>query len=290
MAKPSYKFDSAHKNYIRERWVAYIKEALTDEEAGATIITFPSNEIQELILYESKGLIKWEETETKELRIVKGNVICFEKDNTKWMELKAKLPFATVEREFGGFLTSNAKAIAMEKIKVFPVDAINLDYEKNISKNEIPLDVIFELVFQFQSKYKKSFSFFLTWPFPRASTDDDPAFIDSLKRLIADNLEDRNAVAFKNIFEANNLNVENLPYEKLSITGLTKKLLKKATQSGYQLSNKEFYTYGEPSRHSMMSVLFKFDYVGHAKSSTKIYSEDVAKALDDITDLRDVQN
>lgn len=285
MAEPIYKFDSLHKRHIRTRWVEFIRDVVGKENDGARLITFPSNELQELILYEKEGLIRWEKTETDVLRITKGEVICFEKDHTKWRELKEKLPFATVEKEFGYFLTSNATAINKGKIKIFPVDAINLDYEKNISKNETSLDVIFELIFQFQSKHKKDFSFFLTWPQPIDSNDDDPNFIDGLKRIISDNLEDLNASEFKKVFEEKQLDMASLPYEILSVAGITKKVLKKAAQHGYQLTKREFYNYGEKDRQKMISTLYLFKHVGNLKSSTKIYSEDVVKSLQSIIQL-----
>lgn len=282
-----YKNNSSHKDIIRERWVDFIRSSEIEDpdENGYVIITFPSEEMHDLMLFSEEGLITLEPTETGSLRITRGTVICFEKDTSKWRYLNTKLSGVNVYKEFGNFLSSNYRGLLNGKIKIFPVDAINLDYEKMLSKNEVPIDIIIRYIFEFQTRFEKNFSLFITWPKPFEMDDDDPSFIDSLKQVIDNNLTDPNAISFRESFFESYESVDGLEYEHLSIIGLTKKILRESSNNRYQVSRNEFYTYGEDGRQPMISVLYFFAFVGQTKAQHTIYSEDVSKALIEINEL-----
>lgn len=283
--------NSNHKDSIRDRWVYFIEEMVKEDgslaEEGIGVITFPAEEMNDLELFESKGFIGWEETETGNLSIVKGKVICFEKSSQIWRKLKAKLINAIVlEAEFEKYVSNNFNAFVKGSIKIFPVDVINLDYDGAISRNSLPIDVTIGLIFDLQSKFQKNFSLFLTWPRPHNPEKDEPDFLNSLKETITNNLTDPRATGFKEIFEKDFKSVDEFEYHSLSIVGLTKKILAHASSKKYQVKRYEYYSYGEPGRQQMMSVLYHFCFVGQGKTQNSIYSEDVPKALAPVSILK----
>ena len=285
-----YKHNSSHKDLIRKRWVYFIQEMIKEDgslnERGLDVITFPAEEMNDLTLFESEGFIGWEATETGNLNIIKGRVICFEKDPPTWRKLKTLLINATVENEFEKYLSNNYRSMIKGSIKIFPIDVINLDYDGAISRNSLSIDVIMNMIFDLQAKFQKNFSLFMTWPKPHNPEKDEPEFLNSLKETIANNLNDPRAVNFKNNFESSFTTVEEIEYEPLTIIALTKKILSQAANKKFQIDRNEFYTYGETGRQPMMSVLYHFQYIGQQKSQNTIYSEDVVKSLSNINTLK----
>ncbi len=282
----NYLNNSSHKNFIREKWVEFIQEVVThDDEIG--IITFPAEEMQDLCLFKEKGLIDWNETETGAYHITKGKVVCFEKSHRIFSQLSSKLVNVVLESEIGIYLRTNYNKIESgivtpKKIKVFPVDAINLDYDGRLAKCKVPIDDKIDLIFKFQRIHKRNFSLFLTWP--STEEDDEEEYKTLLKTTIQNNLSDPSAQNFKRLFEEKFNSIEDLDYDNLSLVGLTKLVLKKASNSFYKLNRHELYTYGENGRKKMYSVLYNFE---HRESSAEnlIYSQDVDKALAEITSL-----
>ena len=280
----TYIHNSNHKEFIRDKWVEFIQEGI-DHEDGIGIITFPAEEMQDLQLFKQKGLIDWEQNETGNLTIIKGKIICFEKSTKIYRTLRTKLVNAEVENtEIGAYLRQkNSGIISGSNTKIFPVDAINLDYDGNIYRGSVPLQERIEYVFKFQAVHNKSFSFFITWPC--TEEDDLDEYKNLLKNVISSNLNDPSALQFKEEFESKIGAIEDLNYDQLSLVGLTKIILKKASNNLYQLNKHELYIYGEDDRRKMYSVLFNFKYTND-KAENLIYSEDVVKSLSEINTLQ----
>jgi hypothetical protein len=262
-----------------------MKEDGTLQERGLDLITFPAEEMHDLTLFESEGFIGWEATETGNLNIVKGRIICFEKSAPIWKKLKTLLINAVVENEFEKYLSNNYRSMSKGSIKIFPIDVINLDYDGAISRNSLSIEVIMNMIFDLQAKFQKNFSLFMTWPKPHNPKKDEPEFLESLRETITANLNDPRASDFKDNFESNFPDIEDVKYESLTIIGVTKKILSQASAKKFQIDRNEFYTYGETGRQPMMSVLYHFRYVGQQKTQNAIYSEDVVKSLGNINVL-----
>lgn len=278
----NYIHNSAHKEFIRDKWVEFINEILVEgEELG--IITFPAEEMQDLFLFKEKGLIDWEENETGNLTITKGKIICFEKSTKIWMALRTKLVGAEVEKEeIGNYLRSKYQAIMNGHPKVFPVTAVNLDYDGNLSKNKVPIQEKIDLIFKFQAHHTQNFALFITWPY--SEDEDTIEYKQLLKQTIANNLEDPSAKNFKENF-LQNFNLEDLDYDNLSIIGITKLIFRNSSNAYYKLVKNEFYVYGETGRRKMYSIMLNFEFIGNGTSQNLIYSQDVTFALSKIQNL-----
>jgi len=283
MAEP-YLHNSKHKEFIRDKWVEFAS-LMAVEKDGLKIITFPAEEMHDLRLFAEKGLISWEETETGAFYITKGKIVCFETVAKYFRTIRTNLTNATVEQtEIGSYLRQNYNAIMGGSEKVFPVDVVNLDYDGNIARSKVPIAEVINLVFEYQAKHRRSFSLFLTWPF---TEDDDPEpYKEMLKQTIANNLEDPRAVSFKDLYEAHHPTVEELDYNKLSVIGVSKVIIQKASRHQFNLHKNEFYVYGEQDRRQMFSILLNFDYQGDIAEHA-LYTNCVAKTLVDVIDLRD---
>lgn len=280
-----YLHNSAHKEFIRDKWVEYMQENLDDEEFG--IITFPAEEMHDLYLFKQKGLIDWEENETGNITITKGKVICFEKSTKIYRKLREKLVNASVESdEIGSFLRNKYQSIMNGHRKVFPVHAINLDYDGSLAKNRVPIKEKIELIFKYQANYSINFSLFLTWPC--SETEDTDEYKEILRKTIKNNLEDPSATSFEKKFRQEKLDINSLNYDELSIIGLSKLILRISSNSYYKLHKNEFYIYGGEDRRKMYSILLNFTFIGDGASQNKIYSEDVERALSSIQNLNDL--
>lgn len=281
---PNYIHNSAHKEFIRDKWVEFINEILVEgEELG--IITFPAEEMQDLFLFKEKGLIDWEENETGNFTITKGKIVCFEKSTKIWMALRTKLVGAEVEKdEIGSYLRSKYQAIMNGQPKVFPVTAVNLDYDGNISKNKVPIQEKIDLIFKFQAHHTQNFALFITWPY--TENEDTNEYKQLLKQTIANNLEDPSATAFRDSF-LQSFNLDDINYDNLSIIGLTKIIFRNSANAHYKLTKNEFYVYGETGRRKMYSIMLNFEFIGNGTSQNLIYSQDVAFALSQILTLQD---
>ncbi|WP_346316533.1 hypothetical protein [Chitinophaga sp. YIM B06452] len=285
--QPVYLHNSSHKDFIREKWIEFAQEMLT-AGGNLSLITFPAEEMQDLHLFATKGLIEWEQTETGGYKIKKGKVTCFEKSDKIWMKLSKKLINATVEKEeIGSYFQSKYKAIMSKQTKIFPADVINLDYDGNISKNKVSIEDTIGLIFKYQALHEKNFSLFLTWP--QTENEDEQSYKDMLKQTIEDNLDDPNAVQFKEKFETFFDSLNDLNYEQLSIIGLAKVIIKKASEHKFEIFKNEFYLYGEQNRRKMFSILLNFEFSKNARPH-KIYSKDVVKSLTTLTDLNEKSN
>ena len=131
--------NSEHKDFIRDRWVKYIQETMTDKSDGeeCAIITLPSNEMQDLEIFANMGIISWELTETGAYNIIKGKVICFEKKQAIWRKICQKLVNAnSINLDIGKYLQQNYRKLLNGNTNIFPVDIINLDFDGNLSKND----------------------------------------------------------------------------------------------------------------------------------------------------------
>jgi hypothetical protein len=281
-----YKHNSGHKDSIRIRWVHFIREMIKENENlnknGIAVLTFPAEEMHDLQLFAGEGFIGWEKTETGHLSVTKGRIICFEKSQPIWKNLRTRFVNAIVENEFEKYLSNHFKAMLKGSMKIFPIDVINLDYDGAISKNSLPLEVIMNMIFELQAKHKKNFCLFMTWPKTHDPFKDEAELVTGLKETIDNNLHDPRAVLFKNRFEEKFKSVDDLEFEALSIIGITKKILSQAANKKYQIKKHEYYSYGENRRQPMMSVLYHFDYVGQHKTQSAIYSEDVLKSLSNV--------
>lgn len=280
----TYIHNSQHKNFIRDKWCEFASEII-DPEAGMKVITFPAEEMHDLRLFAQKGLFSWEETETGSYYITKGKIVCFEKSTKLFIPLSNKLSNATVEQfEIGAYLRNKYESIMKGNTKIFPVDVINLDYDGNISKNKVPIQEIINHVFEFQALHKKSFSLFMTWP--HSEDEDEEAYKTLLKTTIDENLTDPRAQSFKDLFEASYNEVKALNYDQLSIIGLSKIIIKKASHHRFHLNRNEFYQYGEEKRRAMYSILLNFEFQGDTAEHS-LYSDCVSKSLTNVINLAD---
>ena len=105
MSEKAYVNNSGHKDQIREEWINQIyslaeANGLDINKNGISVITFPAEEMQDLLLFHDRGLIKFEDTQTGAKNVVKGRVVCFEKNSKVHRYLKSRLVNATVERDF----------------------------------------------------------------------------------------------------------------------------------------------------------------------------------------------
>jgi len=286
----AYIHNSSHKNQVRDKWVKYIRMVVDGENRDKNdnaigVITFPAEGIQDLLLFAEHGYLEFEDTQTGSYILTKGKVVCFEKRSDIWRALKMKLVNVMVEKDFEKFFTNNLKGIRRGKIEIFPVDCINLDYDANISKTEVPIEIMIDYLFGFQADHQKDFVLFITWPRPFNEDDDEPGFQEGLKRTIRNNLTDPNAAVFAELFNNKHGQIEGIGYEFISIVGLSKQIVDKSSSNGYQLINNEFILYGEEGHQPMMSVLYYFKFLPNAPPHHEIYSEDVPKTLIEIQTL-----
>lgn len=287
--------NSPQKNFVRGKWVEFAKEIFTDKDRDIGILTFPAEAMQDLFLFKDEGLIDWEEVESQSgdgshnLRIIKGNLRCFEKKPNIQRKLTTRLIEAKVEGDFPPYIASNYSTILSGRNKTFPVDVVNLDFDGRLQSNiKYPFDTTIKYIFEFQGKYQRSFSLFLTWPVSEG--EDFEEFKRMLHGVIETNLDDPSAVGFKNAFEKHIGKIDNLEYERKSIIGVTKIILKKASQNLFTVAKREFYTYGgvDKNRKRMISLLFNFTYDGRVGRENIIYSSDVVNALANIIDINQV--
>ncbi|MFI5151324.1 MAG: hypothetical protein ACHQRM_16455 [Bacteroidia bacterium] len=292
MPEGKYLNNSAQKDYIRNKWVAFAKEIFTDPDRDFSILTFPAEAMQDLHLFKEEGLINWEEAESKSLdgspnlRITKGNVRCFEKNPTIQRKLSQKLIEAKVEGDFSPYIAANYSPILSGRNKTFPVDVVNLDFDGRLQpSNKYPFDATIKCIFEFQKNHSRNFSLFLTWPV--AEGEDLDEYKELINNVIESNLDDPSAVNFKTSFEADLGAIGNLQYEQKSIIGVAKIVIKKASQNLYTLHKNEFFVYGGEAegRKRMISLLFNFKYDGRAGRENIIYANDVIRSLNNILDI-----
>lgn len=288
-----YIHNSPQKEFIRKKWIEYANliHSKTDEFG---ILTFPAKEMQDLYLFKEEGFIDREEVETKasdgtyNLKITKGKVRCFEKDINIQNYLRTKLTQAKVEGDISAYLRTNYGSITSKKDKTFPVDVVNLDFDKRLQPNtKYPFDETIEYIFKFQKNYTKNFSLFLTWP--STETEDIEEYKNLLVSTINANLTDPSASNFTSSFLKSIGSIDKLDYEKKSVIGISKIVIKKASQNLYVLNKNEFFVYGGESkdRKRMISLLFSFKYDGNTGTENTIYSQNVANALSRIIDIND---
>jgi hypothetical protein len=284
MTKEVYINNSSQKEIVRQKWLKFVSE-FYNKEKGLSLLTFPSDELQELQLYAESGLINWIERETGGLEITRGKVVWFEKESLKFSIITKKLINASSEYgELGSVLRQKCQSIMNGDTKLFPVDMINLDFDICISTIKVPISETIERIFQYQSRHKKSFSFFMTWPHTEEFDLQDYKL--QLKNAIQDNLTNPSATAFKEQFTLTYKSVSNLDYEKLSIIGMVKLILRNSSYRKYKTTNSEMLVYGGHSnRKRMFSILLNFKFVGETQAQHLIYAEDVITALTNIEDL-----
>lgn len=289
-----YKFNSTPKNFIREKWVEFATETFEDASHDFGILTFPAEAMQDLHLFKKRGFIDWEEVETESAdgtfnyRITKGNIRCFEKQTSIYKSLSQRLILAKVNNsDFCAYIVANYVKIMGGSDKTFPVDVVNLDFEGRLYYNlRYPLDNTIKCIFEFQKKHKRNFSFFITWPV--VEQQDMEEYKDLLNSVIEANLEDPSALSFKDSFENIIGTIHDLDYERKSVIGVTKVIIKKASQNLFTLTKNEFYVYGHGDgigKQRMLSILLNFKYDGRNGKENIIYANDVASAMINIIDL-----
>lgn len=290
MAEGIYLHNSRHKEFIRDRWIEFARN-IYDKGHDFGILTFPAEEMQDLHLFKEHGFIDWEEVETESpdgtpnYKLIKGKVRCFEKKTSIYNALSQRLIEAKVNNDdFCAFVNSKYTEIMGGRDKTFPVDVINLDFEGRLYTNtKYPFDNTIKCIFEFQKKHKRNFSLFLTWPIVEAQ--DLIEYKSLLHDIIESNLEDPSAIAFREIFNNDIGSIDRLEYDRKSVIGVTKLVIKKASQNLYALSEKEFYIYGGGERQRMLSLLFNFRYDGRVGRENIIYANDVSNALSNITEV-----
>lgn len=279
--------DSGHKGFIRERWVEYIQETITDKSDGeeCSIITLPSDGIQDLEIFANSGIISWELTETGAYNVIKGKVTCFEKKQKIWKKIRQKLVnVELINLDIGKYLQQNYTKLLNGNANIFPADIINLDFDGNLSKNDPDIKETIDLIFKFQEKHNKTnFALFLT--FPQTETEDGEDFKEQLKEILVQNIKDQNNSEYISKFETKYISIDDLGYDEFVIIGITKLIISAASNHKYKLLNQAFYIYGEESRRKMLSILLKFENQGGSHSTPSLYYENVVRVLEDINNL-----
>jgi len=294
MSKKVYTNNSSQKDFIRSKWIDFAKEIYQGNSEDFGILTFPAQEMQDLHLFNKHGFIQWEEVETESTkgeynyRVVRGKIRCFEKNGAIQRYLSQKLIAAKVEGDFFPYIAANYSKIISGKDKTFPVDVVNLDFDGRLQPNEkYPFEAAIKYIFEFQSRHKKDFSLFLTWPI--TEHEDMAEYKDLLKNIIETNLADPSAIKFKDIFESFFESINDLGYEKKSVIGVSKIIFKKASQNLYALKRNEFFVYGgNKLRKRMVSLLFNFSFDGKNGTENIIYHKDVVNSLLTVVDVNEL--
>lgn len=288
----TYRHNSHPKDFVRTKWIEFAKDIYDGAAHDFGIITFPAEAMQDLRLFREEGFIEWEEVETESAdgtpnyRVTRGNVRCFEQKPSIYKILNQKLIEAKVNQEnFCNYVIDKYPQIMSGKDKTFPVDVINLDFESRLhaTSNRYPFDITLKCIFEFQKKHKRNFSLFLTWPV--VEEQDVAEYKQLLQDIIESNLADPSAANFKTSFEEKIGGIENLEYENKSVIGVTKLVIKKASQNLFTLRKNAFYVYGGGERQRMISLLFNFKFDGKAGRENIIYSNDVVHSLTGVTDI-----
>ena len=291
MAKHIYLNNSKQKDFIRNKWIQFAEEIYKEVNHDFGILTFPAEEMQDLRLFKEKGFIDWEEVETESAdgtlnyRITKGKIRCFEKKSSVQRYLNQRLIQAKIEGDFCPYIAANYSKIMSGKDKTFPVDVVNLDFDGRLQSNQkYPFEATIECIFEFQRKHKQNFSLFLTWP----STEDEDMieYKELLENIIESNLSDPSAESFKQSFERSFRTIKDLKYERKSIIGIAKIIIKKASHSLYSLRKSEFFVYGgNEQRKRMISLMFNFYFDGGSGREHILYSKNVGIAMIEAIDV-----
>ncbi len=282
----TYNNNSSHKDLIRNKWIEFLREILAiredrDQEVG--IITLPSHEMQDVQLFVKEGFLQWEKTETDAWKITKGKLVCFEKLGSVFCLLRPKLVNAEViSHEIGSYFQQRYHQITSPDSKFPHIDAINLDFDGNLSKNNTSIDRLLKTIFEFQSRRKCNFSLFLT--LPETETEDTDAYKSQLRNHIQSNIDSEHTASFRTLFQTKHNSIEDLEYYEFVIIGLAKMITKESSQTNYEIIKREFYLYGESDRRVMFSLLLNFKYIGDTPAHGLYFSE-VVKTLDDIKKL-----
>jgi hypothetical protein len=239
--KKEYIHNSHQKDFVRKKWIEFAKATFDGADRDFSIITFPAEAMQDLHEFQAAGLIEWEQVETKSadgtknFRITKGKVRCFEKKTSIFAKLRTKLVDADVRNnDFCAYVATGHSQIMGGSDKTFPVDVVNLDFEERLyPNNRYPIDNTIDLIFTYQKKHRWNFSLFLTWPL--LEKEDEDSYKSLLNSTIESNLADPSAIKFKDRFEKEIGSLKNLAYERKSIIGVSKIVLKKSSQKLYKL-------------------------------------------------------
>lgn len=287
--------NSEQKNYVREQWILFAKETYTGKAHDFGIVTFPAEAMQDLHLFKERGFIDWEEVETESspgrpnYKVTKGNIRCFEIKTSIYKSISERLILAKVNNaDFCAYINSQYPKILNGSDKTFPVDVVNLDFEGRLySNSKYPFDVTVKNIFEFQKKYKRDFSLFITWPLV------ENADLEEYKNLIQDviitNLQDPSAEKFKISFKEEFSEVHDLDYERKSAIGVAKIVIKKASQNLFRLGRNAFYVYGGDKQQRMISLLFNFIYDGSTGNENILYSNDVASSMIKVVDVNSIK-
>lgn len=288
-----YKHDSTNKQKVREKWVEFIRIVKNNDSTPLSMITLPSSEFQELGYYAEEGLISAEAIEeTGVFRITEGHIFCFEISSSRYVELQKRLAGTTaLNNDVCSHLrTIRPRFLNGTKFKEFPLDAINLDFERSLCKLKIPISETIENLLLFQSKYDKQFAFFLT--FPESEETDTEEYKEEIRSIIEANLSDDNNKKFINTFNEKYGNLDDIPYETLHVIGVIKKFIKESSFKNFRCTKFDYFSYGGVKikgqhRKRMQSLLFIFTPEKYNLSHPSIYYDDVLNAFEDGTDLEE---
>lgn len=281
---PRYINNSNHKDMIRSKWVNCIKSNYPDQirDGSISIITLPAEECQDIALFVSERILGWEDTETGAKKVTRGKVVCFERSTPIYLKIRAKLTGNSIVNtgEIGKYFQKNYSSIMNGQASIFPAEVINLDFDKNISKNDTDIEQIMDMVFQFQNKHRKNFSVFITFPQDESVADSDE-FKLKLTTCIQSNLDDTANLTFKTNFEQKYEDIASMDYCSFLITGINKLFIRKAVNYNYTLTSPEYYSYGETGRHKMIAIILNFIF-DDSVNTPSLYYRDIIKCLDTI--------
>lgn len=279
-----YKNNSRSKDKIRKEWAGYIKKILKSGEK-LKLITLPAAELNDLEVFAAEGLFKWEKRETDSYEITEGEIVCFESRTPIYQEILKKLVNAkeVFQYDIGLYFRSKYQSIVQGdgKNNIFPINAINLDFDGYLSKYSVPISELVEMIFTFQARFRLPFSLFLT--FPVLYGEDTEDYLDSLKAILDANLKD--VEGFKKIYKQRY--TKNPSYEEFIMIAIAKIIIKCSSYKYYRVTSNDFYIYkgGGSRKLTMISMLFNFEYIEPAEAGQSLYFSEVEKTLKPISKI-----
>lgn len=284
---PEYEFNSPEKKFIRQNWVEFATR-INPEKENFSMIALTTESLDDLNLFADNGFYDIDHLESGLIRFNKGRFKCFETKGTTYRKLIKLLPNEFVIPGEIGFEIGkeyNQVFVELGESKSFPCDVINLDFTSSIS-NVTKRDIlnVFKWIFEFQRKYNKDYSLFIT--FSNTNGENEIDILNKFEEIIQENISNTHT-DFKLKFEEKYSSMAELKtnsYNQFLVTGISKFLVKFASENKFKLDDFKFYTY-DKERHKMISLLFNFKFVTGNIPPINIYREDCTKCLEDIEEV-----
>lgn len=282
-----YQHNSKDKEFIRAQWINFAEE-IRDDTTEFSMITLTTESLDDLKLFSEKGFFEISELNTGLLRIDKGKFKCFESNGATYRKLFKLLPNGVVvSGEIGHEIGKEYNKVFIEsnEDKIFPCNVINLDFTGSISNvTKRGIVNVFKWIFEFQKKFKMSYSLFIT--FANTISSDETDILRQFEDIIKENVENIHT-EFKSRFDDKYSSIDvlkNNSYDQFLATGISKFLVKLGSENKFTIDNFDFYYYSK-ERHKMISLLFNFKFIEDNTPQIETYKQDCIKCLTDIKEV-----